>query len=88
MKNRFLGMKMDSHLVGMELGSGLERSGTVRNTERSEHDASQSGPRTKDQGSRTKDQGPRIKDHGPCFGMNEHPRRDTDVISRQSKAFF
>ena len=24
--------------------------------------------------------------HGPCFGTNEHPRRDTDVILRQSKA--
>ena len=44
------------------------------------------GPRTKDQGSRTKDQGPRIKDHEPCFGTNEHPRSDTDVILRQSKA--
>ena len=39
----------DFGLVGMELGSGLERSGTVRNTERPEYDASQSGPRTKDQ---------------------------------------
>ena len=66
-------------LVGMELGSGLERSGTVQNMERPEHDASQSGPRTKDQGSRT-------KDHGPCFGTNEHPRRDTDVILRLSKS--
>ena len=28
------------------------------------------------------DQGSRIKDHGPCFGTNEHPRRDTDVILR------
>ena len=28
----------------------------------------------------------RIKDHGPCFGTNEHPRRDTDVILRLSKA--
>ena len=27
-----------------------------------------------------------IKDHGPGFGTNEHPRRDTDVILRQSKA--
>ena len=51
------------------------------------------GPRTKDQGSRikdqgprTKDQGPRTKDHGPCFGTNEHPRRDTDVILRLSKS--
>ena len=34
------------------------------------------------QGSRIKDQRPRIKDHGPCFSTNEHPRRDTDVISR------
>ena len=56
--------------------------------------------RIKDQGSRMKaggrtwrparqdpeDQGSRIKNHGPCFGMNEHPRRDTDVILRQSKA--
>ena len=68
-----------SALVGMELGSGLERSGTVRNTERPEHDASQSGPRTKGQG-------PRVKDHGPCFGTIEHPRRDTDVILRLSKS--
>ena len=70
----------------MELGSGLERSGTVRNTERPEHDASQSRPRTKDQGPSIKDQGPRIKDHGPCFGTNEHPRRDEDVILRLSKS--
>ena len=45
--------------------------------------------RIKDQGS---DQEPSIgsrtmiKDHGPCPAMNEHPRRDTDVILRQSKA--
>ena len=44
------------------------------------------GSRIKDQGSRIQDQGSRIKDHGPCFGTNEHPRRDTDVILRQSKA--
>ena len=24
-----------------------------------------------------------IKDQGPCPSMNEHPRRDTDVILRQ-----
>ena len=30
--------------------------------------------------------GSRIKDLGPCFGMNEHPGRDTDVISRLSKS--
>ena len=28
----------------------------------------------------------RIKDQGPCFGTNEHPRRDTDVILRLSKS--
>ena len=44
------------------------------------------GSRVKDPGSRIKDQGPRIKDHGPCFGTNEHPRRDTDVILRLSKS--
>ena len=44
------------------------------------------GPRIKVQGPRIKVQGPRIKDHGPCFGTNEHPRRDTDVISRLSKS--
>ena len=27
-----------------------------------------------------------FKDFGPCFGMNGHPRRDTDVISRRSKS--
>ena len=26
--------------------------------------------------------------HGPRFGTNGHPRRNTDVILRQSKAFF
>ena len=36
----------------------------------------------------SKDQGPRTKDHGPCFGTNEHPRRDTDVIFRLSKALI
>ena len=40
----------------------------------------------KDQGLRALGQGPRTKDHGPCFGMNEHPRRDTDVISRRFKS--
>ena len=35
---------------------------------------------------RIKDLGPRTKDHGPCFGMNEHPGRDTDVIPRLSKS--
>ena len=30
----------------------------------------------------------RIKDLGPCFGMNRHPRRDTDVILRLSKSTF
>ena len=44
------------------------------------------GPWTLDQGPRIKDQGSRIKDQGPCFGMNEHPGRDTDVISRLSKS--
>ena len=44
------------------------------------------GSRIKDQGSRIQDQGPRIKDLGPCFGTNEHPRRDTDVILRLSKS--
>ena len=33
-----------------------------------------------------KDQRSRIKDQGPCFGMNQHPGRDTDVISRLSKS--
>ena len=44
------------------------------------------GPRTKDHGPRIKDQGSRIQDLGPCFGTNEHPRRDTDVILRLSKS--
>ena len=58
---------------------------------------SDQGSRIKDEGSRIKDQGSRIriedqgegsriKDHGPCPAMNEHPRRDTDVILRQPKA--
>ena len=32
------------------------------------------------------DQGSRILDLGPCSGMNNHPGRDTDVISRPSKS--
>ena len=52
------------------------------------------GSRIKDQKSKIKNQrsrigariGARIKDQGPCPAMNEHPRRDTDVILRQSKA--
>ena len=58
------------------------------------------GCRIKDQGSKMKagcwtqrparqdpeDQASRMKAHGPCSGTNEHPRRDTDVILRQSKA--
>ena len=43
-----------------------------------------------DQGSRIKDRGSRIKikdkDQGHCTTMNEHPRRATEVILRQSKA--
>ena len=31
---------------------------------------------------------PRLKDVGPCFGTNEHPRRDTNVRLRQSKALI
>ena len=58
------------------------------------------GPRIQDHGSRITDEGgrldpevgtsgprgSRIKDQGPCPATNEHPRRDTDVILRQSKA--
>ena len=40
----------------------------------------------KDQRLKIKDQGSRIKDLGPRFGMNDNPRRDTDVISRPSKS--
>merc|ERR1711953_1312566 len=31
-------------------------------------------------------QGSRILDLGPCSGMNDHPGRDTDVISRPSES--
>ena len=49
------------------------------------------GSRIKDPASRIKDRGPRIKDQGSrimdlCFGTNEHPRRDTDVILRLSNS--
>ena len=40
----------------------------------------------KDHGSSIVEQGSRIKDLGPCSGMNDHPGRDTDVISRLSKS--
>ena len=39
-----------------------------------------------DHGSRIMDQGSWIMDHGSCFGMNDHPGRDTDVRSRLSKS--
>ena len=39
-------------------------------------------------GAEASHQGSRIKDLGPCFGTNGRPRRDTDVILRQSKALF
>ena len=39
-----------------------------------------------DHGSKIMDQGSRILDLGPCSGMNDHPGRDTDVISRPSKS--
>ena len=39
-----------------------------------------------DHGSRIKDPGSRIMDHGSCSGTNDHPRRDTGVILRLSKA--
>ena len=40
----------------------------------------------KDHGSSIKDPGSWVKDLGPCFGMNDHPGRDTDVMSRLSKS--
>ena len=40
----------------------------------------------KDHGSRITDHGSWIKDLGPCSGMNDHPGRDTDVISRPSES--
>ena len=40
----------------------------------------------KDHGSSIKDPGSRIKDLGPCFGVNDRPGRDLDVISRPSKS--
>merc|ERR1711953_951633 len=44
------------------------------------------GSRIMDHGSWVKDQASRILDFGPCSGMNYHPGRDTDVISRPSKS--
>ena len=41
-----------------------------------------------DQGSLIKDLGPWTLDLGPCFGMNDHPGRDTDVISRPCNSTF
>ena len=61
-------------------------------TDDTDDDTDDSGRRDlytiKAQGSRTKDQGSRIKveDQGPSLAMNEHPRRATDVVLRQSKA--
>ena len=37
-------------------------------------------------GSWIKDQGSWTLDLGPCSGMNDHPGRDTDVISRPSES--
>ena len=39
-----------------------------------------------DQRSWITDHGSWILDLGPCFGMNDHPGRDTDVISRPSES--
>ena len=39
-----------------------------------------------DHGSRILDLGPWTLDLGPRFGMNDHPGKDTDVISRPSKS--
>ena len=39
-----------------------------------------------DHGSKIMDHGSRILDLGPCFGMNDHPGRDTDVRSRPSES--
>ena len=39
-----------------------------------------------DHGSRIMDQGSWTLDLGSCFGMNDHPGRDPDVISRPSKS--
>ena len=39
-----------------------------------------------DQRSWAMDQGSRILDLGPCSGMNDHPGRDADVISRPYKS--
>merc|ERR1711874_499323 len=39
-----------------------------------------------DQGSWIMDHGSWIMEHGPCSGMNDHPRRDTDVRSRPSES--
>ena len=44
------------------------------------------GLRIMDHGSSIKDPGSWIKDPGACFGMNNHPGRNTDVISRLSKS--
>ena len=44
------------------------------------------GSRIMDQGSWIKYQGSRTLDLGPCSGMNDHPGRDTDVISRPSES--
>ena len=37
-------------------------------------------------GAEASHQGSRIKDLGPCFGMDGHPRRAMDMISRRSKS--
>ena len=70
----------------MDQGSWIKDQGSWIKDQRSR--TKDQGSRIKDPGSRTKDQGPRIKDYGLCFGTNEHPRRDTGVILRQSKALI
>jgi hypothetical protein len=39
-------------------------------------------------GSKIMNQGSRILALGPCSGMNDHPGRDTDVISRPSNSII
>ena len=60
-------------------GPGKERPREARGPREAKRDQ---GPGKEKPGARPRD----IHGYGPCFGMNENPRRATDVILRQSKA--
>ena len=78
----------EQRLPIMDHGSWIKDHGsrTMDQRLKSKHQGSDQGSWIVEQGSRIKDHGSRTLDLGPCSGMNDHPGRDTDVISRPSES--